>query len=577
MGLLRAVVWAAVAAAAVWFGGRALFAVGSPQAPERAATPAADGHVYTGCAESPDDVNPLTAHGGVARRLVLGYTHEALLAVDPATGELVPAAAERFTPDADGGGCAFALRTGLRFADGSEATLDDVLFPWELAKAGHLPLGFVGDAFARVQDVVRTGDRTFRVVFRDRHYAAVRTVGESWLVVSRRFFLQRVAERAAPAPAPAVDSAEFAALLAQVRSECGPGTGPYRLDNAPDGPQDWRPRQDLLLRPNAHCWQRAADPTAWSFAGVRVLFRDESAASHELFAGAVDWFSSPSLSNLLRARPDVLKDYQMLVYDYDALGVYRVAWNCRRGPFADREVRRALAGLFDLAALRERSDGLGPLAVAHCKPAAPECPKDLTPPRCDPEAVRSRLRELGFDPAAGKPLRLVLLAPAGTEILQRIVDLFADACRAAGVDLEVRQREFAAYVQEKQRGDWDGLLALQSFRPWGDPWDLLHSQGVDNVGGFADPAVDALADRARLTVDPAERAALWRQMHVLVHEAQPAALLVHPLATVLLHRRIQGAQVGRNGLALKHARWAEPPTAPPTGPTAPPASVPKPR
>jgi ABC-type transport system substrate-binding protein len=572
MRLLRVSLCAVVVLASAWIGVQAFGADPQPAAPPAPAAPASSGdgaaaavlpasdHVYTGCAESPDDVNPLTAAGAVARRLVLARTHDGLLAADPATGDLVPAAAERFDVAADGSACTFTLRQGLRFADGSEVTLDDVLFPWDLAQAGHLALGFVGEAMARVAAVDRVGERAVRVTFRDRHFAAVRIVGEAWLVVSRRFFVQRVAERAAPEPPPAVGSAAFAALLAQVRSECGPGTGPYRLDNAPGGPQDWRPRQDLLLRPNAQSWQRRVDPQAWTFGGIRILFRDQTAATNELLAGALDWFSSPSLPALLRARPALVADYRMLAYDYDALGVYRVVWNCRRGPARDVRVRRALARLFDVAALREAGDGLGAAAVAHCKPAAPECPKDLVPPTFDPEAARAELRAAGFDAAAGTPLRLALLAPGGTEVLQRIVDLFADACRQAGVELDLRQREFAAYVQEQQADAWDGLLALQSFQPWGDPWDLLHSQGPQNAGGYQNVEVDRLADAARREPDAAARAALWQQLHRLVFADQPAALLVHPMATILLHRRIEGAVIGRRGLSLVHARVAVPAT-----------------
>ncbi|MFO0277002.1 MAG: ABC transporter substrate-binding protein [Planctomycetota bacterium] len=572
---LRASLCVAAALAAAWFGARALRADPSPAAPaspanapiapaspaaptEPAVAPVAADHVYTGCAESPDDVNPLTAAGAVARRLVLARTHDGLLAADPATGDLVPAAAERFDVAADGSACTFTLRQGLRFADGSEVTLDDVLLPWELAQAGHLALGFVGEAMARIATVDRVGERAVRVTFRDRHFAAVRIVGEAWLVVSRRFFVQRVAERAAPEPPPAVGSAAFAALLAQIRGECGPGTGPYRLDNAPAGQQDWRPRQDLLLRRNEHSWQRRTDPQAWTFGGIRILFRDQAAATNELFAGALDWFSSQSLPALLRARPGLTADYRLLSYDYDALGVYRVAWNVRRGALADVRVRRALARLFDVASLREGNEGLGAVAVAHCKPSAPECPKDLTPPRFDPEAARAELRAAGFDPAAGTPLRLVLLAPVGTEVLQRIVDLFADACRQAGVELDLRQREFAAYVQEQQAGAWDGLLALQSFRSWGDPWDLLHSEGTENFGGYRNDEVDRLADAARVEPDAEARAQRWQELHRLVFADQPAALLVHPLASILLHRRIEGAVVGRRGLSLVHARVAAP-------------------
>src|SRR5688572_8004065 len=145
--------------------------------PGAAAVPAGgvpQGHVLTACAEEPNDVNPLTTADPVARRLVLAHTHDTLLEIDPESGELRPALASAFEPAADGSACTFTLRDGVRFADGSPVTLDDVCFGWELAQAGHLLLGSVHDAFARVESVERLDDRRLRVHFRDRHYAVVR-------------------------------------------------------------------------------------------------------------------------------------------------------------------------------------------------------------------------------------------------------------------------------------------------------------------------------------------------------------------------------------------------------------------
>lgn len=515
------------------------------------------GHVYTGCVEEPDDVNPFTAHVGVARR-ILSYTHEGLLEVDPWTGELRPAVAERFEPDADGTACTFTLRSGLQFADGSAVTLDDVMFGWDLASCGpehkgYLPMGFVGDAFARVRQVDRLDERRFRVHFRDAHYAALRVVGETWITAQKQFFVARVAARCHAEPVPAVDSAAFATLLGQIDLECGPGTGPYRLDNDAAGVQNWRPRQDLLLVANEHSWRRRAFPGTWNFAGLRFLFRDVRGTTNALLRGELDWFSSTSLGDLLAAHPELQRDYQRLLYDYDGLGVYRVVWNCRRGPTDDARVRRALGMLFDVEGLRQGSDGLGARALAHAKPGSGAYPTAVEPLPFDPVAARRLLRDAGYDPAAGRPLRLSVLALQGTDVLKRIADMFADAANKAGVELDLRRRDLGPWVQEKKAGDWHGLLVMQSFRAWGDPWDFLHSQGADNEGGWSNERADRAADAARAARDPAERDALWRELHTIAYAEQPAALLVHPLAAILLHRRIEGARPGRSGLVIERA------------------------
>lgn len=511
------------------------------------------GHVYTGVAfEEPEDVDPFTAAGNAARRLVLAYTHDALLDRDPRTGALRPALAASYELSADGRSCVFTLRDGVQFADGSPLTMADVLFGWELARAGHVLLGFVGAAFERVDGVDVLDDRRFRVRFRSAHYAALQVVGCAWLVANRGFFVDRVRAQLASGEAPpAVDSARFAELLGRVDRECGPGTGPYVLSNEPDGRSTWRRRQDVLLERNPHCWRRTLAPGTWNFAGIRVLFRDHAGAVNALLRGEVDWYVGPMLDDLLRANPDLASRYRKLVYDYDELGVYRIVWNCRRGPCADVRVRRALGMLVDQEQVLQLFEGMAVPAVAHARPGSSGYP-DIPPLPFDPPAARRVLRDAGFAPEQGSALQLALIVPDG-EPVRRIAELFQGAAAKAGIRVDVRALEWSAFVAEKTRGDWDGLLAYQSFDAWGDPHRFLHGDGLDNAGGFREPEVDRLADAAQRELDPERRAALWRELHALAYRDQPAALLVHPLAAVLLNEHVQDAAPGPAGLIPERA------------------------
>ncbi|MCA8951304.1 MAG: hypothetical protein KDE27_17485, partial [Planctomycetes bacterium] len=187
-------------------------AVTTPASPVTAPSGLPQGHVYAGVTEEPDDVNPFTSHSEVARRFVLGLTHEGLVDTDPASGELRGAAADSWRLAADGMSATFHLRDGLVFSDGTAVTMADVLFGWQLAHADHLPLGFVGDAFGRVADARAADERTLELTFRERYYATVRAVGEYWLVAQRQFFVDRVAALAKRlgVEVPPVESVEFA-------------------------------------------------------------------------------------------------------------------------------------------------------------------------------------------------------------------------------------------------------------------------------------------------------------------------------------------------------------------------------
>jgi peptide/nickel transport system substrate-binding protein len=531
-------------------------AVAVPQdaaVPKDSAVP--QGHVYTGLAEEPSDVNPFTTTDAVARRLVLPYTHDCLLDCDPVTGALRPALAS-FEVAQDGKTCTFSLRQGVRFSDGAPLTMADVLFGWELAKAGHLTFVTAGDAFARIDAVDVLDDRRFRVHFRTVHYAATQAVGESWIVAQRRFFVDRVAQKAAAMnePVPPVDCPRFARLLEQIKTECGPGTGPYMLQNPPEGPSTWRRRQDLLLVRNDRCWRREVDPGCWNFDGIRTLFRDPQNAFTALLNGEVDWYSCAQADEVLKSRPELAQAYHKLCYDYRTLGVFRVVWNCRKTPYADRRVRRALARLFDQdSMLAVFGPDAAVAARAHAKPDSPEYPRAGQAFGFDPGAARRQLREAGFDPDQGKPLRLVLLAPDGSEAMRRMVDLFADAGKRAGLDLEVRTREFTTFVTERDRGEWDGLLDLETFRAWGDPYEFVHSGGLDNDGHWQNEDADRLSAGARAELDPGRRQEMLRELHELVYEEQPVAFLVHPRASILLNLHIENLAPGPLGLVPDHA------------------------
>lgn len=153
------------------------------------------GHVYAGATEEPSDVNPLTASCAVAQILILGVTHDALLDRDSRTGALRNALAEHYELSSDGKACTFTLRQGNLFGDGAPLTMADVLFGWELAHAGHLPMGFVRKAFARITKAEALDDVRLRVHFAKPNFRAASPVGEAWLVCQKAFFVERVRHR----------------------------------------------------------------------------------------------------------------------------------------------------------------------------------------------------------------------------------------------------------------------------------------------------------------------------------------------------------------------------------------------
>lgn len=515
------------------------------------------GHVYAGAAGEPSDVNPFTTYDPLGRRLVLAYTHDTLLDHDPKSGELRPALCESYEISADGTTCTFTIREGLEFSDGSAVTMADVLFGWELAQAGHLALGYIGQGFARILSVDSLDRRRFRVHFRGQHFAAVAAVGLHWMVAKKQFFIDCVQRRLPVGESmPAIDSALFATLLDQVDEQCGPGTGPYQLLNDPTGVSNWDRRQELLLTRNDSSWRREVRPGSWNFAGMRTLFRDQAGARNAVLRGEVDWYSGPELDLLLASNSKLADGYQKLVYDYPELGCYRMIWNCKQAPFDDVRVRSAMGMLVNRSEVAKVFGGSAMAATAHAKLGSRAYPS-VEPLSFDPAAARGILREVGFDAGIGKPLRMTMLTYQGHEPTRRVVELFADAAKQAGIELEVHARESSGFVAEKAEGEWHGILALQYFGPWGDPYRFLHSDGLQNIGSWSHPDADRLSEVARRELDVARRSDIWRELHELAHREQPATLIVHPLASMLFNKNIEDCQPGPRGLKPNWG-WVKP-------------------
>ncbi len=510
------------------------------------------GHVYTGVAEEPDSLNPLTTTSAVARRYVLAFTHDTLLDVDPETGASRLALADRCDVAADGMSMVVRIRDGVKFSDGASLTVDDVLWTWECAMGHGVVLGSLADGMRRVKSAsLVDGDaRSLRILFDQPHFAAARTVGESWVVAQKAWMQRALAEVAARdgKRVPAPQDEGFGAMLARITQSPGPGTGPYRLLGADAAAPGWRRGVDLRLVRNESSWRRA-EPGRWNFEAILLRFLLDPAARHAaLVKRELDWFSGPDLAATLRNDAALAAAYARFVYDMPTLGAYVVQWNARSGPLADARVRRALAMLFDREGIATRIFGdTAKPSAAFCKPGATEMPDGLLPPPLDVAAARAQLRLSGFDGVAAR-LSLRLLVPVEAPWFRRMGELFVSAAAEAGVDVRLDALAFRELVQRRDAADFDGAMLLVSMPSFGDVFELFHSKGARNAGGFADAEVDALLEQQRQQRDPAARSDSLRRVHERLAELQPCALLVSPLAEVLVDARLQGVKPGPLGL-----------------------------
>jgi peptide/nickel transport system substrate-binding protein len=506
------------------------------------------GHVMTYAFEKPYSLNPLLTDSQFVRRYVIGFTHNSLLDLDPATGGLRGALASSWQVDPDGRAVTFTLRDGVRFADGAPLTLDDVLFTFALKDE----IGWGGVRLVdHVEVLTVTGaPARLRAVLKAPQIDAVQLVGMAWVVVEKAFFTRRIAELAAHTgePPPAPGDKHFCELLAGVRDP-GPGTGPYWLPFGADLHSDWQ--QGILLARNDASWTRAARPGSWNFAGIRIRFlSDPIAQVAALHDRALDVYTLTDAERQFDRDPALQRDYRCVAYEPPYLSVWMVEWNLKQPKLQDVRVRRALSMLFDRRAIvRDLLHGNGSPAVAYSRPNRPGYPQDLPVTPFDPAGARRLLAEAGFDAAAGRPLRVSILTAAELPAFRQVLDGAADAARQAGIELVPQVIAFQEVGARLDKGDFDGALLLKSdITGVGDPYEVFHTDGGSNQTGWSNADADRLLEQARKELDAAARNKVLARFHALVAEEQPVSFLVHPGQQLLINSHVQNATPGPLGL-----------------------------
>ena len=514
--------------------------------------------------ERPRDLNPFTTVASSVQRMVLRYTHDTLLDLDPRDAAVRPALAEVVERSSDGLAYTLALRAGVTFSDGKPVTVADVAFTHAVVRNPGVPVGGMHDVLSVVASFESLDERRFTIRLARPYFAGIDEVGQAWRVTQRAWFEAEVAKRARALgePVPELAQTRFGELLAKIAAP-GPGTGPYQVLMAPgsDDPILNDGREVVLVR-NESSWRRFVDPKSWNLAGMRIGFVLDETQEFELFKQQrTDWWSRSDAQGLLARTPELAKSYQLRVFDSIKDGNYGIFWNCRKPTIARGDVRRGLTMCFDRRFfVREILAGQAREAVAWFHSASPAYPKSEAALPFDP-AEAKRIFDSAAAQGAPRLTELVIGYPMGVEyyrvLLERAVPEFAKA----GVRLVLQPTEFRLLTDRLAKGEFDGVTYLVTHPRWVDPYVWFHSSQRDglgkNFGGYSDPEVDEVLVAARGELDEGRRLALWHRFHLCFVRDQPVTLLAHPRSAFLLHKRFSGVEIGALGLVPEHW-WVEP-------------------
>ncbi|PZG24370.1 ABC transporter substrate-binding protein [Micromonospora craterilacus] len=350
------------------------------------------------------------------------------------------------------------------------------------------------------------------------------------------------------------DSPDFAR---QVRSN-----GPYRITG-------YVPGSHLTMDHNP-AWRAAADPIRRRYVeriDVRMARVSDERVRAEIASGRAD-LSWGAAVGRPRRRTEADRDLGWALNPYLAFNLHSPR---EGGALRRREVRLAIAYAIDKARLVRFFDDMNIGTVT--RPAHTVIPpgnvghREYDPyPTPGDRGDRARCRELLAE--AGYPDGLTLTMIYRIDAVHgQVAKAIAEDLTAGGVDVRLveidRTDEYYRILQDPKRaaaGDWDITPAAfmpdwfgNNGRSYVQPMFQSHTAvGTANYGGYLNPVVDDLIDRALSAPTEVEAAELWHQVdrQVLADVAIVPILVCEPTIEHLTSARV------RDAIPLPHVdRW----------------------
>ncbi len=231
---------------------------------------------------------------------------------------------------------------------------------------------------------------------------------------------------------------------------------------------------------------------------------------------------------------------------YEGIGAHNwLEFNLRKPELADVRVRKAVNYAIDRAfIINKLHGGLSTPSTGPLIPASPFYEKAVETYPLDLGKARALLDEAGCKPGKdGVRFALTLdFEPGLPEQQKMVAEYLKSQLRKVGIDVRLHASpDWSSWAERVSNGTHDMTLAI-TFS-WGDPVIGTHRsymsgnirKGVaySNMSGYRNGRVDALLEQAGQEMDPAKRAALYKEFQKIVADEAPIAYLnVIPYYTV---------------------------------------------
>ena len=503
-------------------------------------------HLVTATIADPQTFNPIIA-SDAASHAAVSDIFDPLVRLDPRSGEIAPALAERWSLDRKGTTLTMWLRPEARWHDGQPVTARDVVFTFEAIRHPSVP--------SPLDAALTVGGKPIEVRAVDAHTVRF-TLSQPFAPLLSALVVPIVPEHVLGS---ALRDGTFAQQWRTgVTSQAVVGNGPYRLER-------YEPGRLIHLVRNDDYWMRDEQgaPLPYLAEQTILIVPDQATATRTFLAGEMDLHTPApdEVRALLGAQANGQFSVHELGVDPGMLFVtfnrnpahYRQngSVNPRLRWFTDPLFLRALAhGVDKRAMIDEALDGFGVPAVSFVSPADTRFANPhLADYAYDLTRAAALLDEGGYldrdgdgvrEDRDGNPVEFTLSTNAGNPVREQVAAILQrDWHDHLHLHVHVESLELARIIERLQSSfDWDAMLIgfTGSIEP-NDAASLLRSSGPLHVWYPNEPRpateweaeIDRLLDGGARSLDlEARRQAYWRIQEILLQRL-PMIQTVRPL------------------------------------------------
>jgi microcin C transport system substrate-binding protein len=450
-----------------------------------------------------------------------GMVYESLIGLHPETLQYIPSLADHWKVSPDKRTFYFHINPKARWADGTQVTANDVVATWE---------------FLVRKDIK---DPYSRMIWYD-NYEKPQAPGP--LVVSVRakhldWRLFYYFGTMSIYPAKEMSKLTGDEYLSGYNWKMQMGSGPYELK-----PQDIKNQQSITLTRRPDYWGRDErvniglnnfDKITWT------VVRDDTLAFEKFKKGELDYYVVQKAQRWEQecGFDKVEKGWvqKRKIYNDYPQGISGFAFNMRKPPFNDRNVRKAFALLFNRAKLIDKLFFNQYSYLDSYFPGGVWADQNNPQIRYNPRMAKRLLSRAGWTTRDkdgwltkdGKIFEVTL--EYGDQGFDRIFKVVQEYMARAGIKLDLKLIDYDTLMKKVDERDftltyqsWSGLLFPNPESSWDSK--LADQNSTTNITGFKNPEVDKLCREYNSTFDRTAQEKLVHHIDELIFRDYPYAL-----------------------------------------------------